>query len=117
MSEQGFGEWREMASAPRNGSRILVAVRASEQGPAEVDVARWAKPDRDGEECWIADDSDPGCRIIYAEGELVSWMPLPTPVPPLRSSPVAASRRPSPAAIGADGTRPAPGDEIGGSGI
>src|SRR5687767_13595530 len=81
MNDNDFGKWRPMASAPKNGSRILIAVRATEQGPAEVDVARWAKPDRWSEECWIAADSDPGCVIIYAEPELVSWMPLPTPVP------------------------------------
>jgi hypothetical protein len=109
MNDGDFGQWRPMASAPKNGSRILVAVRATEQGPAEVDVARWAKPDRWSEECWIAADSDPGCVIIYAEVELISWMPLPTPVPPLRSG-RAAQKRPIP-----------PGsadiEEIGGSGI
>ena len=35
--------WRQMASAPRDGSRILVTVRPVEQGPAEVDVAFWAR--------------------------------------------------------------------------
>ena len=109
MNDVDFGKWRPMASAPKNGSRILVAVRATEQGPAEVDVARWAKPDRSSEECWIAADSDPGCVIIYAEGELISWMPLPSPLPPLRSG-HAAQARPNP-------PKAAEIEEIGGSGI
>ncbi len=108
MSGENFGEWRDMASAPKDGTRVLVAVRASEQGPAEVDVARWAKPDRSGEACWMAVDSDPGCLIVYEEAELSSWMPLPTPLPKLRSA-------------GAGATRSGPAkqrhDEIGGSGI
>jgi len=106
MNAGDFGEWRPMASAPKDGSRVLVAIRATEQGAAEVDVARWAKPDRSGEECWIAADSDPGCVIVYAEAELISWMPMPTPQPRLRSTRMKASppsRKPM--------------DEMGGSGI
>ena len=38
--------WRHMATAPRDGSRILVTVRSVEQGPAEVDVAYWARGDQ-----------------------------------------------------------------------
>ncbi len=85
MDAGEFGEWRPMASAPRDGSRVLVAIRGTEQGAAEVDVARWAKPDRSGEECWIAADSDPGALVVYAEAELVSWMPMPAPQPHFRS--------------------------------
>ena len=40
--------WREMATAPKDGTRILVTVRNSEQGPAEVDVAHWARADQFG---------------------------------------------------------------------
>jgi hypothetical protein len=75
---------------------VLVAVRASEQGPAEVDVARWTRADRSGEECWLAADSDPGCLVVYAEGELTSWMPLPSTLPKLRSERLAAGE-PAPA--------------------
>lgn len=97
-----------MASAPKDGSRVLVSVRASEQGPGEIDVARWAKPDPASEECWIAADSDPDCVVIYAELELLGWMPVPATPPPLRS-----------ARNGGDRTRPAgPADkEMAGSGI
>ena len=70
--------WRKMASAPRDGSRVLVTVRASEQGPAEVDVAYWARRDQFGDEGWRAGDSNPGCVIGYAEPELKCWMPLPS---------------------------------------
>jgi hypothetical protein len=86
MSESDFGVWQPMANAPRDGTRVLVAIRASEQGPAEVDVARWGRAEPAGEECWVASDSDHECIITYAEGELTSWMPLPTTLPKLRSA-------------------------------
>ena len=69
--------WRHMSTAPRDGSRILVTVRPTEQGPAEVDVAYWARSDRFGDEGWRAFDSYPGQMIGYAEPELKCWMPLP----------------------------------------
>lgn len=69
--------WRPMASAPKDGSRILVTVRPSEQGPAEVDVAYWAKADQYGIEGWRAADSHPGQIFAYADPELKCWMPLP----------------------------------------
>ncbi|MBB4242728.1 hypothetical protein GGD54_003477 [Rhizobium tropici] len=70
--------WRQMASAPKDGSRILVTIRPSEQGPAEVDLAYWSSGDRFGSEGWRASDSAPGCIIEYAEPELKCWMPLPS---------------------------------------
>jgi len=70
-----------MRTAPRDGSLVRVAVRASEQGPAEFDVVRWAQSARSGEGGWISSDSDPDARIIYAEGELAYWVPLPSQVP------------------------------------
>ena len=70
--------WRHMASAPKDSSRILVTVRSSDQGPAEVDVADWSHGDRFGAEGWRASDSAPGCIIEYAEPELKCWMPLPS---------------------------------------
>ena len=69
--------WRHMASAPKDSSRILVTVRSSEQGPAEVDVAYWSHGDQFGSEGWRASDSSPGRIIEYAEPELKCWMPLP----------------------------------------
>ncbi len=69
--------WRHMSTAPRDGSRILVTIRPVEQGPADVDVAYWARADRFGMEGWRAVDSSPGCVIGYAEPELKCWMPLP----------------------------------------
>ena len=81
MNEPEIAEWRSMRTAPKDGTRILVTVRASEQGAAEVDVVKWAKPDRQAEAGWIATDSDPEARVVYAEGELAAWMPLPTAVP------------------------------------
>ena len=69
--------WRRMSSAPKDGSRILVTVRPVEQGPAEVDVAYWARADQFGSEGWRAANSSPGLVIGYAEPELKCWMPLP----------------------------------------
>jgi hypothetical protein len=98
-----------MASAPRDGTPVLVGIRPSEQGPGEVDVARWAKPEGAADPCWISADSDPDCVIIYAEAELSCWMPAPSRFPPLRSERTARGARNA----GAGG----PAEEIGGSGI
>jgi hypothetical protein len=70
-------QWRHMKSAPRDGSRVLVTVRSSEQGPAEVDVAYWSRADQFGIEGWRAADSYPGHVVAYADPELKCWMPLP----------------------------------------
>lgn len=74
MDESG---WRHMSSAPKDGTRILVTVRSSEQGPAEVDVAYWARADQFGIEGWRAADSHPGNIVGYADPEMKCWMPLP----------------------------------------
>jgi hypothetical protein len=70
--------WRHMSSAPKDGSRILVTVRPSEQGPAEVDLAYWARGDQFAGEGWRASDSSPGRVVEYADPELKCWMPLPS---------------------------------------
>jgi hypothetical protein len=84
MDQTSYGEWLEMEAAPRDGTRILVMIKASEQGPAEVDVARWARPDRSHEACWIASDSDHDCAVVYGDSDLDGWMALPSPLPKLR---------------------------------
>lgn len=76
-SMDGPDRWRVMASAPKDGSRILVTVRPTEQGPAEVDVAYWARADQFGIEGWRSADSHPGQVIGYADPELKCWMPMP----------------------------------------
>jgi hypothetical protein len=99
--------WRKMASAPKDGSRILVVIRASEQGPSDVDVVRWTHAKRTGQECWVSTDSSHDCAIIYDEWEIAFWMPLPATIPPVRT-PDLASRLPR---------LPREGEEMGGSGI
>jgi hypothetical protein len=89
-----LGQWKPIATAPKDGTLVLVAIRESEQGPAQVDVARWAKPARGNEKCWVSADSTPDCAIIYAEGELAYWMALPTSVPRLPSGAIASSKLP-----------------------
>lgn len=95
MAAANLGEWQPIESAPRDGSRILVVIRATEQGPGEIDVARWARPARTGERCWIAADSDSSCQIVYADPEVLFWMPLPSHAPQTRSG-VLASSLPAP---------------------
>jgi len=97
MAEAQSADWQRMVAAPRDGTRILVLVRASEQGAAEVDVVRWLRSPRTGEEGWVATDSDSGARFVYAEGELQSWMPLPAALPQIAPSRRAAT--PDPDAI------------------
>jgi len=71
--------WQSIRTAPRDGTRILVAVYESEQGPAEVDVVRWANPGQAHEKAWVAADSQPNVPVTYSEGEIVGWMPMPAP--------------------------------------
>lgn len=70
-------QWRHMRTAPRDGSRILVTIRPSEQGPGAVDLAYWSNGDQYGGEAWRSSDSAPGRIIEYAEPELKCWMPMP----------------------------------------
>jgi hypothetical protein len=85
MAKPEFTKWEPMATAPRDGTLVLVSVRASEQGPSELDAVRWAQSARSGDEGWVANDSDPLARFVYSEAELTGWSPLPTQLPELRS--------------------------------
>ena len=98
MAKPDFSKFEPMETAPRDGTLVLVAVRSSEQGPAELDAVRWAQSARTGEEGWVANDSDPFARFIYSEAELTGWSPLPTQMPELRAKP-AAKRDSEPDAI------------------
>jgi hypothetical protein len=69
--------WQPIASAPRDGRPVLVRLHASEQGPAEGDVVRWAVSARSGEGAWVAADSDAAARVAYGDGEIMGWLPLP----------------------------------------
>ncbi len=106
MAERDPDTWQPMATAPRDGTLVLVKVRATEQGPGEFDMVRWATSARSGEESWVAADSDPFARVAYAEAELAYWMPLPSQLPKLHSA------RAVPEPVAAD----AP-DEADGSGV
>jgi hypothetical protein len=88
MSASYLGDWLPMDSAPKDGTKILVTLR----------------PTGDGH--WIAADSDPDAVVVYAEAELLSWMPMPTPLPKLRST-----------QVGKRHSALDDPDEIGGSGI
>jgi len=70
-----------MDSAPRDGTLVKVWLKASEQGPAQMDVVRWATSARSEEGAWVASDSDQLARVIYSDADLECWVPLPTQVP------------------------------------
>jgi hypothetical protein len=72
-------------SAPRDGRPVLVWLKASEQGPAQLDVVRWARSARTGEGAWVASDSDQVARVAYSDADLECWMPLPTQDPGRRA--------------------------------
>ncbi|HZP21134.1 MAG TPA: hypothetical protein VFB16_13105 [Bauldia sp.] len=76
-----------ISTAPRDGSLVRVAIRASEQGPAEFDTVRFAQSARSGEGGWLASDSDPEARIVYSDSELAYWIPLPGQEPAASPSP------------------------------
>ena len=96
MNIPDFSKFAPMSTAPRDGTLVLVAIHASEQGAAEVDAVRWAQSARSGEEGWVANDSDPFARIIYGEPELSGWLPLPTQLPELRSQKQSPKSPPGP---------------------
>ena len=91
MPEPDSRNWQPMKTAPRDGTLVLAKIRATEQGPGEFDMVRWAQSARSQEEGWVAADSDPLARVVYAEGELAYWMPLPSQLPKLRSTRVPAN--------------------------
>jgi len=105
--ERQTTQWRAMASAPKDGSRIIVALRASEQGGADIDIVRWTRPPKAADECWVSTDSTHDCAIVYENWEVAHWMPLPASMPDVRT-PGMASQLPD---------FPRDGQEIGGSGI
>jgi hypothetical protein len=101
MSETSTDQWRKMASAPKDGTRILAVIRGTEQGPADVDVVRWTRHKRDADPCWVSTDSSADCAIVYEDWEVAFW------IAPVRT-PGLAAKLPE---------FPRDGQEIGGSGI
>ena len=89
MNQSDPIDWRPMSAAPKDGTRILVTVRATEQGGEEVDVVKWVRRTPTGEPGWVASDSDAAAPINYAAGELSRWAPLPGSLPDLRSARIA----------------------------
>lgn len=107
MNALDQAKWRKMSEAPKDGTKIIVVIRASEQGPADVDVVSWDQPERAADKCWVSTDSSGGCAIIYEDWEVAHWIPLPSSLPGVRT-PDLASRLPA---------LPRAGEETGGSGI
>ena len=65
-----FHQRAPIETAPRDGTLVLVWLRASEQGPAQMDVVRWARSARSGEGAWVARDSDQVARVFYSDADL-----------------------------------------------
>jgi hypothetical protein len=97
-------QWRSMRSAPRDGARVLVRIRASEQGPAETDLVRWGVPEHSAEECWISADAEAGAGVFYNDGELTGWMPAGGPLPAPRVVSAEAPRRAATKKLEVDGS-------------
>jgi hypothetical protein len=93
-----------METAPRDGTLVKVWLKASEQGPAQMDIVRWANSARPGDGAWVASDSDQVARVFYSDADLECWVPLPTQV-------ATARREQPPGAIDTDS------GEIDGGGI
>jgi hypothetical protein len=102
MARTDVEDWQPMATAPKDGTRIIVVTRATEQGASDVDVVRWAKPKSLGDYCWMSTDLDQNCAVIYEEWEVANWMPLPSWSPPYKT-PDLASKLPE-APLDADGS-------------
>lgn len=77
MREFATVPWRSAASAPRDGTRVLVLIGASEQGDADVDVAHWGRQKYLTDPCWVSSESSADCAVIYGAHEVTNWMPLP----------------------------------------
>ncbi len=64
-------------TAPRDGRPVVVWLKASEQGPAQKDVVRWARSAQSGDGAWVASDSDSAARVAYSDADIECWLPLP----------------------------------------
>ena len=73
-----FTERAPIETAPRDGRPVVVWLKASEQGPAQKDVVRWALSAASGDGAWVAADSDAVARVAYSDADIDCWLPLPT---------------------------------------
>ena len=81
MSSPDYTKRAPIETAPRDGRPVVVWLKASEQGPAQMDVVRWASSAQTGEGAWVANDSDQVARVAYSDADLECWLPLPTQGP------------------------------------
>jgi hypothetical protein len=78
MTPPNSAKGQPIETAPRDGRPVVVWLKASEQGPAQMDVVRWARSAQTGEGAWVASDSDQVARVAYSDADLECWLPLPT---------------------------------------
>lgn len=70
-------EWRPMSEAPRDETRVLLAIRegtASER----VIIAAW-QPRAYPDGCWSTDHYSMDDGYSHPETDALGWMPLPVP--------------------------------------
>lgn len=73
-----MSEWRSIETAPKDGTRILLAMKHVNPEPDDVnvDIGAWGKRDWNKEEMWCMAGGD-GWR------HATHWMPIPSePEPP-----------------------------------
>lgn len=71
-----MSEWQPIETAPRDGTRILVAYKSYANRETTIETAFFDKDDGGGQ--WIGYFSN----CLYAlTNELTHWMPLPEPPP------------------------------------
>jgi hypothetical protein len=87
MSLPDLADGAPIETAPRDGTLVLVWLKASEQGPAQKDVVRWARSAQSGAGAWVARDSDQVARVFYSDADLQCWVPLPTQRPDAQREP------------------------------
>jgi Protein of unknown function (DUF551). len=79
MASDSDNQWRPIATAPRDGTRVLVYFKG--KGVREVHwTSRWSdNPVEDG--LWHVDDDKHGPYPLrgYCDGDDTHWMPLPAP--------------------------------------
>jgi hypothetical protein len=73
-----LSQWLPMNTAPRDGTRILVAFARN----IGVHAVTWEDPeDRDGYPIWCVDDLKFGPYALrrYVDDDVLGWQPLPEP--------------------------------------
>lgn len=75
-----MSEWRDIASAPKDGTEILVfgpMLNADKKSPRDCMSVAYFKAFKDGTSLWCVGTTSAG--FLTAMNPLTHWMPLPSP--------------------------------------